>query len=114
MTILNTEPIMVEPAWCFPVFIVLVVIAILFFIMALFNGENIVGCIFVILFLIAIYSAIFIKTTCAPEPSPNRNRYEVILDDTVPAREIYEKYNIIEKRGDIWILEDKAKDEHDD
>ena len=36
-----------------------------------------------------------------------RNQYECIIDDSVSINEVYEKYNVIERRGKIWILEDK-------
>lgn len=34
-------------------------------------------------------------------------QYEVIFDDTVPFHEIYDKYDIIEQRGQIFVLRDK-------
>lgn len=34
-------------------------------------------------------------------------RYECIIDDSVPYNEVIENYNIIEQRGNIWVLEDK-------
>lgn len=38
-----------------------------------------------------------------------RNQYECIIDDSVSINEVYENYNVIERRGDIWVLEDKEK-----
>ena len=34
-------------------------------------------------------------------------RYECIIDDSVSITEVYDKYKVIEQRGDIWVLEDK-------
>lgn len=34
-------------------------------------------------------------------------QYECIIDDSVPYNKVVENYNIIEQRGDIWVLEDK-------
>lgn len=51
--------------------------------------------------------ALFITVHKAPEVDTGRNRYEVILDDSVPANEVYEKYEVIERRGEIWVIEDK-------
>lgn len=34
-------------------------------------------------------------------------RYECIIDDSVSYNEVVENYNIVEQRGDIWVLEDK-------
>lgn len=36
------------------------------------------------------------------------NQYEVIMDDTVPFVKVIEKYDFIEQRGDIYILQDKV------
>ena len=35
-------------------------------------------------------------------------RYECTIDSNVSFVELYEKYNVIEQRGDIWILEEKT------
>ena len=56
---------------------------------------------------IASLIAIFITATKTPVIDTGRNRYEVILDDSVSANEIYEKYKVIEQRGEIWVIEDK-------
>ena len=34
-------------------------------------------------------------------------QYECIIDDSVPYSEVVENYNIVEQRGDIWVLEEK-------
>lgn len=34
-------------------------------------------------------------------------RYECAIDDTASFIEIMENYDVIDRRGDIWILEDK-------
>lgn len=40
---------------------------------------------------------------------PNRiTQYECTIDSDVSFVELYEKYDVIEQRGDIWILEEKA------
>lgn len=36
-----------------------------------------------------------------------RYRYECTINETTLINEIYEKYDVIERRGDIWVLEDK-------
>lgn len=37
------------------------------------------------------------------------NQYECLIDKSVSMEDIYEKYTVIERRGDIWVLEDKEK-----
>ena len=34
-------------------------------------------------------------------------QYECIIDDSVPYNEVVDNYEIVERRGDIWVLEDK-------
>lgn len=60
---------------------------------------------------IASLIAIFITVAKAPVVDTGRNKYEVILDDSVSANEIYDKYEVIERRGDIWVLQDKEGEE---
>lgn len=37
------------------------------------------------------------------------NQYECLIDKSVSMEDVYEKYTVIERRGDIWVLEDKEK-----
>lgn len=40
---------------------------------------------------------------------PNRiTQYECTIDKDVSFVELYEQYDVIEQRGDIWVLEEKA------
>ena len=53
-------------------------------------------------------SAIMIIGMCfIPDVPTDRYRYEVIVGDYVRFTDIYEKYNVVERRGEIWVLEDK-------
>ena len=36
-----------------------------------------------------------------------KTRYECAIDDTASFIEIMENYDVVDRRGDIWILEDK-------
>lgn len=42
-----------------------------------------------------------------PQEPTGRYRYECLIDESVSMKEVYERYEIIEQRGDIWVLEDK-------
>ena len=37
------------------------------------------------------------------------NQYECLIDKSVSMEDVYEKYTVVERRGDIWVLEDKEK-----
>ena len=42
-----------------------------------------------------------------PGEPTGRYRYEVTIDDSVNFTDVYERFEVIEQRGDIWVLEDK-------
>ena len=46
--------------------------------------------------------------SCYEVPT-NRYRYEVTIDKTVTIEELCKNYNIVDQRGEIWILEDKEE-----
>ena len=56
---------------------------------------------------------VFIGTLLSMEfgPFTETKRYEVTFDDEVPMVEVIENYNIIEQRGQIFVLEDKEINE---
>ena len=35
------------------------------------------------------------------------NQYECLIDSSVSLEDVYEQYTIVERRGEIWVLEDK-------
>jgi hypothetical protein len=41
----------------------------------------------------------------------DKNRIEVIISEKVNLEDFYEKYNIVEKRGNIWVLDEKYPQE---
>lgn len=46
------------------------------------------------------------------EPLPTGiTQYEVLIDESVNFQEVYDKYEVIERRGDIWVLQDKEVEE---
>lgn len=47
----------------------------------------------------------------SPEIPTGRNKYEVKLDETININEFYDKYEVIERRGEIWVLQDKESEE---
>ena len=55
--------------------------------------------------LVALLVA-YIAAESTAEPT-GRYRYECLIDDDVSVVEFDERYTIIDKRGDIWSIEDK-------
>lgn len=51
--------------------------------------------------------AFFILALWWPTEPSGRYRYECTIDESVSMTEVYERYEVIEQRGDIWVLEDR-------
>lgn len=70
------------------------------------NSKSIGVIIFLLIFfgigIVSLVSAFHTKPVYREVP-----RYEVIFDDTVSFQEIYNKYDIIEQRGQIFVLQEK-------
>lgn len=59
--------------------------------------------------VIALIGAMFILFMSQNHWRVNvRQRHECILDSNVSFVELYEKYDVVEQRGDIWVLEEKT------
>ena len=60
------------------------------------------------LILIGFLGIVFIAVpTASIFTIEGRTQYECTIDDSVSFAEVYEKYKVIEQRGEIWVLEDK-------
>ena len=48
---------------------------------------------------------------CAADLKKSKNtgryKYEATIDENVPFIEVYEKYDVVKQKGDIWVLKDK-------
>lgn len=54
--------------------------------------------------------SIVVGTTMDKDREENAHtQYECLIDKSVSLEDVYEKYTVIERRGDIWVLEDKEK-----
>lgn len=66
----------------------------------------------IIAFTGAILSIIGMISEEKVEPLPTGiTQYEVLIDESVNFQEVYDKYEVIERRGDIWVLQDKEIEE---
>ena len=107
ITILNTTIVDDYARWVLPTVLALGVICIMSFVLMLTSKDNRV-IIFGIISLVAIIATpIIIIASKTHWRTNERNQYECIIDDSVSINEVYEKYNVIDRRGKIWILEDK-------
>ena len=47
------------------------------------------------------------------DSSGKHYRYECLIDESISLNDLYEKYEIVEQRGEIWVLEEKEVKEND-
>lgn len=103
ITILNKIAVTGLPTWIMASAIIILTIGLLVFVVSIIVDWPVWTVIFpfvgLLIFVICGILDITIKT--------GEYRYECIIDDSVSYNEVVENYNIIEQRGDIWILEDK-------
>lgn len=92
------------------IFVAVVALLIVVFITALFSEicEN-ASMIYIVIFSVLLIIASIVEynlVRISKEPT-EYNRYEVILDDDYPVKELYDNYRVIEQRGEIWVIEDR-------
>ena len=105
MTIVNQYPVM-EPVISPWVFLVLSCFACLSLFIAILNFQERVWVLgFSLVALTLVFGVILFYGSAKIESG--RNRYECLIDDTVPFVEVVENYNIVGQRGELWILEDR-------
>lgn len=101
-----------EYSWWFTVLVLsCIIFAVMIFISILSYSDF--GFLISAPMLVITLGAIFISITCTDsvKKPTGRYRYECYMEDYVSINVISEKYDIIEQRGDIWILEDKKVEE---
>ena len=109
ITILNTTIVDEYARWVLPTVLALGLICIVALVLMLNSNDKGVIIFGTISLLAMIAMPIIIGTSKSHWRTNERNQYECIIDDSVSINEVYEKYNVIERRGDIWVLEDKEK-----
>ena len=117
VNILNTEEILEAPCWAFDALAISAIACIVFVIgiiiivsIAEYVGVDLdfLCTIFLGLFTVSgILTIVFGIVNCLEISPTGVYRYEATIDDSVKINELHEHYNVVEQRGDIWILEDK-------
>ena len=109
ITILNQTEIMGNPKWLMPT--VLIGFLVLFIgvgVLVTFLSDSDPLGIFVGIVLGVLYTAILIG--CWSDTMPTGcYKYEALIDESVSFEAVLEKYDVVEQKGKIWILEDKEK-----
>ena len=79
--------------------------------LALDEGEFSLGILSVLLLILAF--GLLMGPVLTHETTTTVNQYEVTIDKTVPFSEIIDKYDFIEQRGNIYVLQDKIPEGED-
>ena len=113
ITILNQEMIMVPPEWygvlagrCIIGLICGLLIVLISLAIDHVGGLLAIGATMIIGFGVCGLIGSLIPSNV----ESGRYRYEVTIDESVSFSDIYEKYEIVEQRGEIWVLEEKEKE----
>lgn len=111
MEILNKTEIteIIFPDWICPILFIGFIVAVILglFLSFYFNSPQIlIGVGFLYFLFCGLVAGVGYSSK--KEDFTGRYRYEVTLSDDVSIKAIYEQYNVIEVRGDIFILEDKV------
>lgn len=109
ITILNTTIVDDYAQWVLPTVLALGIVCIVALVLTLTSNDDKVIIFGTISLLAMIIIPIIVITSKSHWRTNERNQYECIIDDSVSINEVYENYNVIERRGDIWVLEDKEK-----
>lgn len=107
ITILNTIIVDDYAQWVLPTVLALGLICLVALVLMLNSNDTGVVIFGTISLLAMIAIPTIVITSKSHWRANERNQYECIIDDGVSINEVYENYNVIERRGDIWVLEDK-------
>lgn len=109
ITILNTIVVDECAHWVLPVSLSLAIVCIGAFLLMITSSGGADTICFGIVSVLALIGVLIIVIGSQKHWRTNeRNQYECIIDDSVSINEVYENYNVIERRGEIWVLEEKT------
>lgn len=108
ITVLNQEMIMDAPEWSNVVMFVCLCGVAVFLTVCLISNNACINISFGIATISCLLFLMFGPAVIS-DVSTGRYRYEVTIDESVSFNDIYERYEIVEQRGDIWVLEEKSE-----
>lgn len=108
ITVLNQEMIMCTPGWANVAMIVCLIGMFVFLVVCLISNNACITISFGIATIACLLFLMFGPAVISDVPT-GRYRYEVTIDESVSFNDIYERYEIVEQRGDIWVLEEKEE-----
>lgn len=104
INVLNKVPLTGLPTWVDITLVALVILGIIVATISLIKDWPAIVCkCSILITVVALVAWLGLINTV----KTGEYRYECTIDDAVPYNEIVDNYNVIEQRGDIWVLEDK-------
>ena len=70
------------------------------------NTENLI-ILLVVVDVIILFSSMFVAVYQSENRKTGKLQYEVTIDDTVSMTEFNKKYEIVEQRGDIFVVKER-------
>ena len=110
VTILNTTPITGLPIWLIIVCIIACLALVMFDAMIIADivvFKRKTRKIWIVTFTILAIVAISLFGYLNEIYETGRHYYECVIEDTASFNEIMNTYEIVDQRGDIWVLKDK-------
>lgn len=107
MTIVSYYPVMelMTPVWVILLCIFTCVFAFFFAAKSLIEEDWRIAS---VLFGVALVFGIALFLVANIKQEGKRNRYECLINNTISFVEVAENYDVVGRRGDLWILEDKV------
>ena len=103
--ILNKTEIMEMPGWVGVTLFIGIILAVISFTCLILAENSILIISSGVTMFIGVLMIIF-SPIVGNEVETGRYRYEVTIDESVKFSDIYDNYEVIEQRGEIWVLED--------
>ena len=110
VTILNTTPITGLPIWVIIICIIACLILVMFDAMIIADiivFKRKTRKILIVTFTILAIAAISLFGYLNEVYETGHHYYECVIEDTASFNEIMNTYEIVDQRGDIWVLKDK-------
>lgn len=110
MTILNKTEIFEPSTIWLGISVFMYVVSAVTIIISIADSNGHLAIIATPIAVISCIAVVLISNSKILAVSTNRYQYECLIEHNTPFEDIADRYNIIEHRGDIWILEDKESE----
>ena len=114
MTVLNETTEFFVNGWVAPLIVIMMFLAALFVDLYYTARDVTEKAWLFILFALICVGAIILTALVTPTVSKTYKYYDVTLDNTYPAKELLDEYEIVERRGEIFTIRKEVQDDQAD